>query len=72
MAGRIVLYEPGSRKSVDLEQKMASAGGMESVGKALPGKPYPGMQKMTIQHILDGNRSNTPGAVCRTDPVVKP
>ena len=58
MAGRIVPFEPGSRKSVKFDQEMASAGCMD-----VSRKPFPGMQKVTIQHILDGSRSNTSGAV---------
>ena len=61
MAGLIVLHELGSRKSANFEREMASSGDMEVLGK-----PYPKMQVLTIQEILDGKLFNTPGAVGRS------
>jgi len=68
MAGLIILQEIGDRKAGNFAREMALAGDLE-----VHGVPYPRMQILTTQDILDGKRFNVP-SVARgkrdTEPVL--
>ncbi|MDE0166010.1 MAG: DNA methyltransferase [Bryobacterales bacterium] len=60
MAGLIVMEPLSHRKSMNFVREMSSAGDL-----MIEGLPYPKMQMLTVQDILDGKRFKTPGAVGR-------
>ena len=60
MAGLIVMNPPGDRQAASFGQFRASAGDLK-----IHGRPYPRMQMLTVQEILDGKRFNTPSVVGR-------
>ena len=55
MAGLIVLEELGDRKRANFAREMATAGDMDVMGV-----PYPRMQMLTAEEILEGKGFNTP------------
>lgn len=64
MAGLIIMEPLGSRKEQNFRKLMAEAGDF-TIETHL--NPYPRMQMLTVQDILDGKRFHTPGAVGRGD-----
>ena len=62
MAGLIVMHNPSHRKGLNFEREMAAAGDL-----TVRGIPYPRMQILTVEEILEGRRFNTPGAVGRRE-----
>ena len=60
MAGLIVMEGLSHRKTMNFVREMSSAGDL-----MIEGLPYPKMQMLTVQEILNGKRFNTPGAVGR-------
>ncbi len=60
MAGLVVMYPPGDRQAANFGRYRASAGDLK-----VHGRPYPRMQMLTVQEILDGKRFDTPSVVGR-------
>ena len=67
IAGLIVMEPLGKTKERNFAQFMAEAGDLEIQGHM---NPYPRMQLLTVEDILDGNRFRTPGAVGRGSPQI--
>ena len=61
MAGLIVMEPLGPSKADHFQRAMSAAGDLE-----LYGTPYPRMQLLTEQEILDRKRFHTPGVVGRS------
>jgi len=67
LAGLIIMDSLGETKTRNFTRFMAEAGDMEVPGHM---NPYPRMQLLTVEDILDGQRFRTPGAVGRGSPQV--
>ena len=67
MTGLIVLHAPGKRQAANFGSYMGQAGTLQTGGRH-----YDGMQLLTVQEILDGNRFDTPDASGRglAEPVI--
>ena len=53
-------HPPGDRQAASFGRFRASVGDLE-----VHGRPYPRMQMLTVQEILDGRRFDTPSVVGR-------
>ena len=60
MAGLIVMHPPGDRQAATFGRFRADAGDLK-----VHGRPYPRMQMLTVQEILEGKRFDTPSVVGR-------
>ena len=60
MAGLIVMHPPGDRQAASFGRFRADAGDLK-----VHGRPYPRMQMLTVQEILEGKRFDTPNVVGR-------
>ena len=58
MAGLIVMHSPGDRQAASFGRFRADVDDL-----AVHGRPYPRMQMLTVQEILDGKRFDTPSVV---------
>lgn len=67
LAGLIIMEPLGVTKDRNFRRFMAEAGDMKVSGHL---NPYPRMQILTVEDILDGQRFRTPGAVGRGSPQV--